>query len=121
MAEKFIPEANPNAPNTITLLSILKAFNSTTNVEFPTRFTDVNELLSDNIHPLFENIEGSPYSNEELGEILLEMARGILVNKQQIEYTKHLLALLTFTLLDQGVEVTEKELLENLKLYLKYK
>lgn len=121
MASNYIPENNPNAPNTITLLSILKAFNSDTNREFPTRFTDVNQLLSRHIEPSFENITGSPYSNEILGEILLELARGIAVNRKEIINAKHLIALLTFNLLEQGIEIDDKELTDNMKQYLKYK
>ncbi len=121
MPEEFIPESSPTAPNALTLLDIVRAFNSVTGKEFPTRFTNVNTLLSDNIEPLFSNIAGSPYSNEELGAILLELAKKTLVNTNDIIYLKHLVALLTFDLVKQGIDVESKELLVNLETYLKYK
>lgn len=118
MASNYIPENNPNAPNTITLLSILKAFNSDTNREFPTRFTDVNELLSRHIHPSFEHIDGSPYSNEELGAILTEITRQLLAQKNEILYLHRLLALTIFELDAQGIEFSHKELYNEIKKYL---
>ena len=117
----YVPEGNPNAPDTITLLDIVKTFNSETGREFSTRFTNVNTLLSDSIHPLFVNIDGSPYSNVELGAILLELARKTLVNTNDVIYLKHLIALITFELDSQGIELDDKELQQNLKTYLKYK
>jgi hypothetical protein len=121
MAETFIPEGQRDAPPTISLLTILKGYNSSNNKETDHRYTNVNDLLSDHIRPLFENIRDSPYSNEELGAILTELTRQVLVNAFEIKYTKHLIALLTFTLLEQGMEITDKELQENLKYYLKLK
>jgi hypothetical protein len=121
MAEQYIPEGTPNAPGSISLLTILKAFNPETGQEFPTRFTNVNTLLSDTIAPLFENIQGDPYTNEELGEILTELSKQVLLNSREILYLKHLIALLTFRCEEQGLKIGDKELLQNLETYLKYK
>lgn len=52
---------------------------------------------------------------------LEEAARQILINKREIERTKHLIAIMTFMLLEQGIELENKEIINNLKLYLKYK
>jgi len=52
---------------------------------------------------------------------LEEAARQIIVNKREIERTKHLIAIITFMLLEQGIEMNDKELIINLKQYLKYK
>jgi len=117
----FTPEPRATAPNNITLLDIVKAYNSETGQVFDTRLTNVNTLLSDSIHPLFVNIDGSPYSNEELGAILLELARKTLVNSNEILYLKHLVALITFDLNEQGIELNNKELIQNLEIYLKYR
>lgn len=121
MAESFISEAQSNAPSKVGLLDILKSWKNENNQEFNLRWTDINNLLSDSIHPLFENIDGDPYSNEQLGEILLEIFRQLLVNKKEIIYTKHLIALLTFELQEQGIEINDKELQQNFKTYLKIK
>lgn len=118
MAE-FPPTSN--SPESIGLLDIIKAYKNGTGAEFPTRLTNINALLSDNIEPLFSNIGGSPYSNEELGEILTFLVRETLLNKNEIIYTKHLVALLTFELAEQGIELESKELQENLETYLKLK
>lgn len=117
----FTPESNPNVPEAITLLSILKAFNSATNREFPTRLTNVNDLLSDTIRPLFDHIRGDPYSNEELGAILTELTKQIMLNTREIVYLHHLIALITFDLDKQGIELDDKELQQNLQTYLKFK
>lgn len=63
-----------NSPDSVSLLDIVKAYKNTNGDEFTTRFTNINDLLSDNIEPLFENIQGDPYTNEELGAILTELA-----------------------------------------------
>jgi len=114
----YNPVAQSNPPSNLSLLDIIKAFKNSNGLEFSTRLGDIGNLLSDSIEPLFENIQGSPYSNEELAEILNEFARQILLNKREIIYTKHLVALLTFELASQGIEVNNKELLEELKIYL---
>ena len=41
MSETYIPEGNPNAPDSITILDIVKTFNSVTGKEFPTRFINI--------------------------------------------------------------------------------
>lgn len=117
----YVPEGNINAPNSITLLDILKTFNSVTGKEFLTRWQNVNDLLSPHIEPTFEHIQNSPYTNEELAAILNELTKSILVNSKEIIYLKHLIALVTFELLEQGIELPDKELMQNLKTYLKYK
>lgn len=121
MAETYIPEGNPNPPNNVDLLDIIKAFNSDTNKEFPTRVIDIKNLLSDHVEPTFEHIRDSPYTNEELGAALTELTKQTLLNKVEIIYIKHLIALLTFELIESGFNINEKELQENLKIYLKYK
>lgn len=117
----FTPTANPNTPQSLTLIDILKTFNSLTGKEFSTRWQNVNDLLSPHIEPTFEHIQDSPYTNEELATILNELTKSILVNSKEIIYLKHLIALVTFELLEQGIELPDKELMQNLKIYLKYK
>lgn len=121
MPEEYIPEAQSNPPNNLSLLDIIKAYSNTTGQEFSTRFTNLNDLLSGSVEPLFENIQGSPYTNEELGAILTELTKQTLVNNREILFLRHLVALISFELIEQGIKVQNKELLENLKQYLKYK
>ena len=121
MSETFIPEPQATPPNGLTLLDIVKVFNSVTGKEFSTRFTNINDLLGADIHPFFVNIEGSPYSNEQLGAILTELANQTLVNTKEIYLLHHLIALITFDLNKQGIELDNKELQENLQTYLTYK
>lgn len=116
----YNPQAENSPPGSISLLTILRVINSANNEEFVTQFKNVNDLLSRTITPSFTNITGSPYDNVELGEILMELFKQILVNRNEIIYTKHLIALLTFELIEeQGIDVNDDELQQNMKLYLK--
>lgn len=115
----YIPEQQSTPPNGITLLDIAKVFNSQTGQEFSTRFTNINDLLSTEIRPLFINIEGSPYTNEQLGDILVELSNKTLVNSREIIYLHRLVALLIFELIEQGIEPDNKELIIELKKYIK--
>jgi len=119
MSETFVPESNSTQPNELSLLDIVKAFRSTNNQEFPVRFLNINQLLSPVIQPNFENIQNSPYTNVELNTILTGLTQQTLVNTRDIIYTKHLVALLTFELIEQGIDIENKELLQNIKTYLK--
>ncbi len=115
MADELISEGSQVHPNQISLLTIIKAWDSITNKEFPTRFTNVNTLLSDTIEPMFENITGDPYSNEELGAILTELTKQIMLIKSEI-YNQHLFnANLIFALLEDGINVEEKILINELE------
>jgi hypothetical protein len=113
-----LAEGQNIAPNELTLEDVLTILRGTT--EFKTRLTNVNDLLGSSITPLFENIEGDPYSNVELGDILLSLANSINVNTKEILFLKHLIAQLTFEIVDQGVKINNKDLIENLNIYLKY-
>jgi len=115
----FVPSSNENIENSINLASILKVYNTLTNREFATRFNDVNELLSEFIRPHFGNVQDSPYSNEQLGQILTELTKQTVDNTREILYLHRLIALLIFELLEQGIEVESKELINELKIYLK--
>ena len=118
MPETLIPEGNPTPPDGLTILDIVRVFNSVTNKEFPTRFTNINDLLSPVIEPTFEHIQDSPYTNAELGEILTGLTRQTLVNSKEILYLHRLLALLIFELLEQGIPIENKELINEIKIYL---
>lgn len=112
---EYIPTPQSTPPSNLTLLDIIKAFNNGTGKEYSTRFTNVNDLLSDSIEPLFVNIQGDPYSNEELGEILTELTKQILLIKSEL-YNQHIFnGKLIFELLNQGIKIEDKQLLEELK------
>ena len=114
---EYNPIPQSTLPSTLTLLDIIKIFNNSTGKEFSTRLTNLNDFLSPYIEPTFAHVVGSPYSNEELGAILTTLARQTLLNSQEIIYTKHLIALLTLELIEQGVKIEDKELIENLEIY----
>lgn len=121
MSETYIPEGQNNPPSNMNILDIIKVFKSSNNEEYVTRLINVNDLLSGYIEPSFENIQGSPYTNEQLNEILTTLATQTLVNRNEIIYTKHLVALLTLILLEQGIGIPNKELMQNLDKYIKIK
>ncbi len=50
---------------------------------------------------------------------IADLARLISINTKEIAYLHRLLALLIFELIEQGIEIESKELLNELKLYLK--
>lgn len=115
MPEEYIPEPQNNPPSNLSLLDIIKAFKNTTGQEFSTRFTNINDLLSGSIEPLFENIQGSPYSNEELSAILTELTKQILLIKSEL-YNQHIFnGKLIFELLNQGIKIEDKILINELK------
>ena len=115
------PYTQTPATNSISLLTILKVINSPDNKEFFTRFTNVNELLSEHITPSFDHITGSPYTNEEISDILTLVTSQLATQKKEILYLHRLLALLIFELLEQGIEFEHKELYNEIKQYLNYK
>ncbi len=120
MAEpNYNPEARPDYATAVSLLDIIKNYNYRTNQEFPTRWTNINDLLSPVIEPTFENIQGSPYTNEQLNAILTALTRQTIVNSQEILFLHRLIALLTLEILNQGVKIEDKELIENLEIYCK--
>ena len=88
--EEYIPVGRTTAPNAIDLLDLINTFNSDTGKLFNTRFTNVNDLLSPVIEPTFEHIQDSPYTNAELGAILLGLTKQTLVNSREILFLKHL-------------------------------
>lgn len=118
MSGNYISEPQNTLPSGLTLLDIIKTYNNLTGGEFSTRFTNINDLLSGSIEPLFENIQGSPYSNEELGVILTELTKQILLIKCEI-YQQHIFnGKLIFELINQGIDIEDKILLNEL-IYIK--
>lgn len=115
MPEEYIPTPQTTPPSGLSLLDIIKAYSNTTGQEYSTRFTNINDLLSDSIEPLFENIQGDPYTNEELGAILTELVKQTLLIKSEL-YNQHIFnGKLIFELLNQGIKIEDKVLLNELK------
>lgn len=56
---------------------------------------------------------------EDIRTEISTLSAAILVNTKEIQHLHSLLALLIFELLDQGIPIENKQLLEELKLYLK--
>lgn len=120
MAETYIAEAQSTDPDSgMSILDIVKLFNQLNNKEYSARLEDLNDLLSEYIRPEFENIEGDPYTNVELGAILSGLTRQVLLNTLEINLLHRLNAKLIFTLMEQGIKIEDKELINELKIYLK--
>lgn len=47
--ENYIPEANPNAPNSVRLLDIVQTYNYETGIQFPTRWENIYHLFVDGL------------------------------------------------------------------------
>jgi len=107
-----VPQSTP--VDGLTLLDIVRAFNSSTGKEYSTRFVNVGNLLQDTIEPLFSNIQGSPYSNQELGDILTEITKQIMLIKSEIEYQHIFNGNLIFELQEQGIKFESEILLNEL-------
>ena len=109
-----VPFNNTNIkPSDISLLDIVKAIKNGT--EYETRFTNLNDFFSDNITITFGQVNGDPYTNEQLGEILTELAKQILLIKSEL-YNQHIFnGNLIFELQEQGVKIESKVLLNELK------
>lgn len=121
MSGDFVPQPKTNAPNSVTALDIIEIFKSSTGKNFDIRVQNLLDLIQNGGHVQFVNVDGSPYTNVQLNQIFTTFTNQILVNTQEINNLKHLIALLTFTLLEQGINSFDKELLRNLEIYLKLK
>ena len=60
MSETYIPEANPNAPDSVTLLDMVQTYNSVTGRQFSTRWLNIAHTLSPAIAPEWGNILTTP-------------------------------------------------------------
>jgi hypothetical protein len=59
MLENYIPEGNPNAPNSISLLDIVQNYNTDTGRQFPTRWQNVVDLIRPEVLPEWGEITGT--------------------------------------------------------------
>jgi len=103
-------------PSDITLLDIVKAIKNGT--EYETRMTNLNDFFGENLSLTFEQIYGDPYLSATLGPVLEEIDKILKAHTKELLYLNRLLALLLFELIEQGIEIESKELLEELKIYL---
>lgn len=62
MASNYIPENNPNAPDSLTLQDMIKAYKSTTNEEFIIRIKNISTVVT----PYWGNITGSIDNQKDL-------------------------------------------------------
>lgn len=106
-------------PNQTALADVIALIRSSTRENYNQHLSQFIEFLNPHIRPTFEHISGDPYSNEELDEILTGFQQQITVNTLEIRYLHTLLAKLIFVLLEQGIDIEDKELLNEIKLYLK--
>lgn len=105
-------------PNQTSLADVITLIRSSTRENYNQHLSQFIAFLGPEISPTFEHITGSPYTSEELGAILADFQQQITVNKLEIRYLNILLAKLIFVLLEEGFEINDKELLNEVKTYL---
>jgi hypothetical protein len=106
-------------PNQTSLGDLITLIRSSTRENYNQHLSQFIAFLGPEIRPTFEHITGSPYTSEELGAILTDFQQQITVNKLEIRYLHTLLAKLIFELYSQGIEISDKELLNEMRTYIK--
>lgn len=101
-------------PTNIALLDVIKLIRNSTRQEYDSRLSQFITFLNPEVRPAFENIIDSPYTNEELGSILISLQKQILVNTLEIESLHRLLAKLIFEINEQGIRIESEDLINEL-------
>lgn len=107
MAE-FVPEGNPNAPDTITILDIVRTFNSVTGKEFPTRFTNIITLIEENAN--FATIE-------LVIALSLSMSKGTLITEYTFDASAQTVTFDSFAEIDITRILTITNVTDNIIIY----
>lgn len=104
----YVPSGNINTPDSITLLDIVKVFNTATGKEFPTRFTNILTLIEENAN--FPTVE-------LVIALSLSMSKGVLISEYTFDASAKTVTFDSFAEIDIKRVLTITNLEDNIIIY----